>query len=356
MSNLFDSLELGPLTLPNRMVMAPLTRNRAEGTIPNELMATYYGQRSGAGLIVTEATQVHPHGQGYPNTPGIHSDEQVAGWKEITSRVHEEGGRIFLQLWHVGRISHSSHHDGELPLAPSAVRPDGQAMTATGELVPFETPRALETDEIPGIVEQYRRGAERAKEAGFDGVEIHGANGYLIDQFLQTGTNQRTDRYGGSLENRLRFMREVIEAVLTVWDAERVGIRLSPAGAANDMSDDDPAETFTAAARLVEDHGLVYLHVVEGEVGGRSATQMLRGAYDGRLITTGGYDEESGAEVLRDRAADLVGYGRLFISNPDLPERFRTGAELNEWDRTTFYGGGAEGYVDYPALDEQVSV
>lgn len=350
---LLDPYALGSLELPNRVIMAPMTRNRAEGTIPNDLMATYYGQRASAGLIITEATQVTPKGQGYPNTPGIHSDEQVEGWQRITEAVHAEGGHIFLQLWHVGRISHPSYHDGELPVAPSAVAPDAEGFTANGDMEPHPTPRALETEEIPEIVEQYRRGAENAKRAGFDGVEIHGANGYLIDQFLESGTNHRTDRYGGSVENRARFLIEVVEAVLSVWDSERVGLRLSPGSSFNDMHDDNPRETFGYVARELNRYNLAYVHVAENsDLDGERPHHLIRDHYDGTLIVAGEYDRTSGEETLQEGSTDLVAYARLFLANPDLPRRFKEDAPLNDWDRDTFYGGGEEGYTDYPTLDE----
>ncbi|HEV2148908.1 MAG TPA: alkene reductase [Longimicrobiaceae bacterium] len=354
---LFEPYRLGPLHLPNRLVMAPLTRNRAAGTVPGELNATYYAQRAGAGLIISEATQVTPLGQGYPETPGIHSEAQVEGWRKVTDAVHAEGGRIFLQLWHVGRISHSSFHGGELPVAPSAIRPAGQAFTSEG-LKPFETPRALTTDEVREVVEQFRRGAENARRAGFDGVEVHGANGYLIDQFLQSGTNQRTDRYGGSVEGRVRLLLEVTEAAVDVWGADRVGVRFSPGGTFNDMSDEDPAETFTHAARELNRFGLAYLHVVNTSqsnaprgLGERTPTELLRPVFKGTLMSNGEYTRESAEEALRSGEADLIAFGRLYLANPDLVERFREDAELNEPDPSTFYGGGAGGYVDYPALE-----
>lgn len=352
---LLQSYRLGPLDLSSRVVMAPMTRNRAPETVPNDLMATYYRQRSSAGLIITEATQVDPLGQGYPNTPGIHSDEQVEAWKAITEAVHEEGGRIFLQLWHVGRISHPSYHDGARPVAPSAIAPEGETMTAKGAMAPFETPRALATDEIPTIIDQYRRGAENARAAGFDGVEVHGANGYLLDQFLQSGTNQRTDRYGGTLENRTRLLLEVTKAVAAVWGADRVGVRLSPGGTFNSMQDDDPQATFGYAAERLSALDLAYLHVVENDLGdGHTASARMRAAYDGTLMVAGGYDRDSGEAALQEGRADLIAYARYFLANPDLPARFALKAALNEWDESTFYGGGAEGYTDYPALDEAV--
>jgi len=354
---LLSSYDLGSLTLPNRVLMAPMTRNRAPGHVPNDLMATYYRQRASAGLIITEATQVHPRGRGYPNTPGIHSDEQVEGWKTITDAVHDAGGRIFLQLWHVGRVSHSSYQpddDGGRPLAPSAIQlEEGEAFTADGRMAPFTEPRALSTEEVTDVVEQYRRGAANAKRAGFDGVEIHGANGYLIDQFLATGTNQRTDRYGGSLENRARFLFEVVDRVTDEWDDERVGLRLSPGSSFNGMHDDDPAETFGFVAEHLNAYDLAYVHVAENDpVDGEPAHRVVRPAYDGTLVVAGEYDRASGEEVLQSGEADLVAYARHFLANPDLPERFAQNAPLNDWDQDTFYGGDAEGYTDYPTLDE----
>jgi N-ethylmaleimide reductase len=350
---LLEPYALGALTVPNRIIMAPMTRNRAPTTVPTDLMATYYRQRASAGAIITEATQVTPMGQGYPNTPGIHSQEQIGAWRRITDTVHDAGGRILLQLWHVGRISHSSFHNGDAPVAPSVIQPEGQTFTADGRQVPFETPRALRTEEIATVVEQYRQGAENAQAAGFDGVEIHGANGYLIDQFLQSGTNRRTDRYGGSVENRARFLLKVTDAVTDVWGADRVGVRLSPGGTFNDMHDDDPAATFSYAAEQLEAFNLAYLHVVENELpDGTAVSAFMRDAYDGPLIVAGGYDRASGEQALQEDRADLIGYARYFLANPDLPKRFALDAPLNDWDESTFYGGDAEGYIDYPTLDE----
>ena len=358
MADLFAPIRLGPYELPNRIAMAPMTRNRAgAGNVPSELAATYYAQRASAGLIVTEATQVSPQGVGYPGTPGIHSSEQVEGWKRVTSSVHGAGGRIFLQLWHVGRISHPSlQPEGALPVAPSALKPEGKAMTATG-MQPFVTPRALELAEIPGIVEQFRRGAENAKAAGFDGVEVHGANGYLLDQFLRDKTNRRTDRYGGSVENRARLLLEVSEAVAGVWGEERVGVRLSPGNPFNDMADSDPATTFSHAARELDKLDLAYLHVVmpapSSVVPGGTMLDAhhFRSLWHQRLIVNGGFNRESAAAVVASEAADLVAFAVLFLANPDLPERFRRNAPLNTPDRPTFYGGSAKGYTDYPTLD-----
>ncbi len=353
--NLFNSYTLGNLELPNRVLMAPMTRNRATDTLPTDLMATYYQQRAGAGLIITEATQVTSMGQGYPNTPGIHTQAQVRGWKRITDAVHEAGGRIFLQLWHVGRISHPSFHGGDLPVAPSAIRPEGQTFTADGSVAPFVEPRALETDELAEVVAQFRQGAANAKAAGFDGVEVHGANGYLLDQFLQTGTNQRTDHYGGSLANRARLLLEVTETVLEVWNAGRVGVRLSPGGTFNDMSDDNPQETFSYVASALNRYGLAYVHGVEADLGKVSASALLRDTCDGTLVMAGGYDRDSGEQALQENRADFIAYARLFLANPDLPERFEQDAPLNDWHQETFYGGGAEGYTDYPTLQAETA-
>jgi N-ethylmaleimide reductase len=355
---LLEPVRIGALSLLNRVVMAPLTRSRAYNTVPGPLQATYYAQRASAGLIISEATQVTPLGQGYPDTPGIHFEEQIAGWRHVTEAVHAAGGRIFLQLWHVGRISHSSYHGGKLPVAPSAIRPAGELYTHAG-MVPFETPRALETEEIAEVVEQFRQGAQNAKEAGFDGVEVHGANGYLLDQFLQSGTNKRTDQYGGSVENRARFLLEVTEAVTDVWDSDRVGVRLSPGGTFNDMSDADPAETFRYAAQALNRFGLAYLHVVEtaqndapAGLGAQGPTELLCAVYKGTLMTNGEYTRESAEATINAGRADLVAFGRLHLANPDLAERFAAGAPLNAPDPATFYGGGEKGYTDYPTLKE----
>lgn len=355
--NLHSDYELGPLRLPNRLVMAPMTRNRAGAdNVPTELAARYYAQRASAGLIVTEATQVAPEGVGYPGTPGIHSREQAAGWNRVTDAVHRAGGRIFLQLWHVGRISHPLFQPGgALPVAPSAIAPAGQLYTPEG-MKPYVTPRALETDEIPGIVAQFRRGAANALEAGFDGVELHGANGYLPDQFLRDGTNRRADAYGGTVENRARFLLEAARALIDVWGADRVGVRLSPSGTFNDMKDASPLSTFGYAMRALDRLGVVYVHLVEGgeaEVrhGGTIVpTDRLRPLFRRTLIVNGGYDRERAEAVIGAGRADLVSFGRLFLANPDLPRRLRTGAPLNAPDQDTFYGGDAKGYTDYPAL------
>ena len=360
--NLFSPLQLGPYTLPNRVVMAPMSRNRAgEGNVPTALNATYYAQRASGGLLITEATQVTPYGQGYPATPGIHSPEQVEGWKRVTEAVHARGGRIFLQLWHVGRISHPSLlPDGVLPVAPSAIAPeDGEASTYEG-FKPYVTPRALETNELPGIVEAYRHGAENALAAGFDGVEIHGANGYLLDQFLRDGTNQRTDAYGGSVENRARLLLDVTEAIVGVWGASRVGVRLSPSSTFNSMSDSDPKATFSYAIDALNRFGLAYLHLIEpSETDERHGgtiipTVYFRPLFKGLLMTNGNYDRDKANVAIARGAADLVSFGQLFLANPDLPERLQWDTALNAPDPSTFYGGDEKGYIDYPALELQV--
>jgi len=349
--SLFLPYELGDLPLANRAVMAPMTRSRAvEGNVPHPLAATYYAQRASAGLIVTEATQVSPQGVGYIRTPGIHSAEQVAGWKTVTDAVHGRGGKIFLQLWHVGRISHPDFHDGALPVAPSAIAAQGTVFTAQGPK-PMVTPRALTLAEIPGIVEQFRAGAENAKAAGFDGVEIHGANGYLLDQFTRDGTNQRTDAYGGSVENRARLPLEVLDAVVDVWGAGRVGYRISPNGAFNSMSDADPARTFAHLVGELDRRGIGYLHVVDPVAdGAKRLSPVLRKIFDGAYIVNGGFDLAAADAVIASGEADLVAFGVPFLANPDLPERFKRGAALNPPDQATFYAGDAKGYVDYPEL------
>jgi N-ethylmaleimide reductase len=354
--DLFTPIQLGALALPNRIVMAPMTRNRAgAGNVPGALAAEYYRQRASAGLIVTEATQVSSQGVGYPGTPGIHDELQVAGWRRVTDAVHAAGGRIFLQLWHVGRISHPSlQPDGALPVAPSAIAAAGDAFTASGPQ-PFVTPRALATAEIPGVVGQFENGARLARAAGFDGVEIHGANGYLIDQFLRDGTNRRTDRYGGSLENRARFLLEVTEAVAGVWGADRVGVRLSPQSDFNDMHDSDPRATFGHAALALAPFGLAYLHVVEPVGTATPLALDLKEAFEGPLMVNGGYTRPLAEAVLARGEADLVSFGAPFLANPDLPLRLARNAPLNAPDPATFYGGDAHGYTDYPALEASLA-
>ncbi|WP_414551451.1 alkene reductase [Anabaena sp. CCY 0017] len=357
-TNLFASVQLGPYTLPNRIVMAPMTRNRSgEGNVPTAINAKYYAQRATAGLIVTEATQVSPQGVGYPATPGIHSPEQIEGWRQVTDAVHNAGGRIFLQLWHVGRISHPSlQPDGALPVAPSAIAPVGEAMTYTGSQ-PFVTPRALETEEIADVVDQFRQGSKNALAAGFDGVEIHGAFGYLLDQFLQDSANQRSDRYGGSIENRARFLLEVTEAVCSVWGGNRVGIKLSPSNTYNDIRDSNPKATFSYVIDALNQFGLGYIHLMEPTPadirhGGTAIpVDYFRAIYQGTLITNGGYDKEKANSAIASCNADLVSFGTLYIANPDLPERFRLDTALNEPDRSSFYGGDEKGYIDYSFLN-----
>jgi N-ethylmaleimide reductase len=348
---LFSPYRLGNTDLSNRMVMAPMTRSRAiEGNVPNPLAATYYTQRASAGLIVSEATQVSPQGVGYIRTPGIHSAEQVAGWAVITDAVHRAGGKIFLQLWHVGRISHPDFHGGALPVAPSAILAPGQVYTAKG-LQDRVTPRALELSELPGIVETYRKGAENAKAAGFDGVEIHGANGYLLDQFLRDGSNKRTDAYGGSVENRARLGLEVAQAVVSVWGPDRVGYRISPNGSFNAMSDSNPAETFSYMAEQLNKLGIVYLHAVDPVADGdKRLSPLLRKKFDRTYIVNGGFNADSGNAAVRNGEADLVAFGVPFLANPDLPKRFQLKASLNAPDQGTFYAGEEKGYADYPAL------
>lgn len=349
MPTLFDPLQLGPLNLPNRIFLAPLTRARAgQARVPNALMATYYRQRAGAGLILSEATSVTPMGVGYANTPGIWSTEQVAGWKLVTQAVHEAGGRIFLQLWHVGRVSDPIFLDGALPVAPSAIAPSGHVSLVRPEK-PFVTPRALELTEIPGIISAYQKGAENAKLAGFDGVEIHGANGYLLDQFLQSTSNQRTDAYGGSLENRARLMLEVTDAVVSVWGADRVGMHLAPRGDAHGMGDANPLETFTYVARELGNRKLAFICAREYQ-GPDSIGPALKKAFGGVYVANEQFTFESGNAILAAGDADAVAFGVPFLSNPDLPERFAKGAALNAPDASTFYGDGAQGYTDYPSL------
>jgi N-ethylmaleimide reductase len=357
-SPVFSPFDLGTLQLKNRIVMAPLTRSRAEeGNVPSSMAPDYYSMRSDAGLIITEATQVSAGGQGYVATPGIHTDEQIQGWKKVTDAVHRKGGLIFLQLWHVGRISHPVFRNGELPIAPSAIAPRGvQTYTAEG-FHDIPEPRALKVEEIPPIIEEFRQGAANAKAAGFDGVEVHGANGYLLDQFLEDSTNQRTDEYGGSIENRARLLLDVVSAVSEVWGSDRVGVRLSPGGTFNDMYDSHPQETFGYVVQQLATMGLAYLHLVEpvpsqGEhpMPDLSA-KFFRPFFPGPLIVAGGYTLERANAVIEEGLADLVAFGQLFIANPDLVERFRRGAPFNPPDQQTFYGGGAKGYIDYPTLN-----
>ncbi len=353
---LFQSFQLGHLKLANRIVMAPLTRSRAgRGDVPTDLNAQYYSQRATAGLIITEATQISHQAKGYAFTPGMYSPEQITGWRLTTEAVHAKGGHIFAQLWHVGRISHPDlQPNGNLPVAPSAIKPAGDAFTETG-LKPFVTPRALETHEIPGIVAQYIHAAQYAKNAGFDGIEIHAANGYLLDQFMRDSTNERQDTYGGSIENRVRLTLEVIEAVTKVWHSKSVGIRLSPVNPANDIQDSNPMATFSFLVEQLNRYHLGYIHCVEGATRGEAGPvdfsfQRLRQLFQGTYIANNGYSLQTAIDALDQQNADLVAFGRLFIGNPDLVERFKSGAPCVEAPRETWYGGGAKGYVDWPML------
>lgn len=349
MPTLFDPVQIGALRLPNRIVMAPLTRCRASaGRVPNDLMSEYYAQRASAGLIISEATSVMPSGVGYPDTPGIWSPEQVEGWKKVTQAVHGAGGRIMLQLWHVGRISDPFYLDGQPPVAPSAIAASGHVNLLRPKRA-FVTPRALDREEIPGIVAAYCRGAENARLAGFDGVEIHGANGYLLDQFLQDKTNHRADDYGGSVENRARLMLEVADACIGVWGADRVGMHLAPRGDVHDMGDSDPAATFGYVARELGRRKIAFLCTREHLGDGRLSAR-LREIFGGPLIANEGFDLASAQQVVGDGIADAVAFGRMFIANPDLPARFAAAAPLNPPDPETFYASGSRGYTDYPAL------
>jgi len=353
MTDLFSPVELGDNTLFNRMVMAPMTRNRAPTGVPTPLMAEYYCQRAGAGFIVTEGAQISEQGIGYPATPGIHTDAQIDGWQHITTAVHDAGGHIYCQLWHCGRISHPDYHGGEKPVAPSAIQAAGQAFTYEG-LKDFVEPRALELEEITAIVEQYRHAAACAIKAGFDGIELHSANGYLLDQFLRDGSNQRDDIYGGSIDHRIRLLKEVTEAVASEIGVDKVGVRISPVNSFNDMHDSEPQALFNAVAHMLSDIGIAYLHVVEvsllGEPDDTVDMTQIRRHFSGLYIANGGYDQARGHAAIARGDADLVAYGIPYLANPDLPERFKQDAALNEADQTTFYGGDAHGYTDYPAL------
>ncbi|WP_426036687.1 alkene reductase [Brevundimonas sp. DC300-4] len=361
MTTLFDPIDLGAIHLKNRIVMAPLTRSRAiEGEVPNPLAVEYYAQRASVGLIISEATQISQSGQGYPNTPGLFTDAQVAGWKPITEAVHAKGGKIVAQLWHVGRISIPDYQPGGgQAVAPSAIAAVGNAMKRDFSMTPFEMPRALTVDEIQGIVGDYVHAAEQAKKAGFDGIEVHAANGYLIDQFLKDGSNQRDDSYGGSVENRSRFLLEVVAAVVAVWGADRVGVRLSPSNGANGSKDSDPASIFLHAAGALKPFGLSYLHLIEGEPGTPmdikfGAPQLaadIRDAFGGSLMLNGGLMRETAEKALSEGRADLVSVGVPVLANPDVVERWKRNAPLNTPDKATFYGGGAKGYTDYPFLE-----
>jgi 2,4-dienoyl-CoA reductase-like NADH-dependent reductase (Old Yellow Enzyme family) len=350
MATLFDPIQIGDLTLPNRIIMAPLTRARADDVrLPNALMAKYYAERASAGLIISEATSVTPQGVGYAETPGIWSQEQVEGWKIVTEAVHAAGGRIFLQLWHVGRISDPMFLDGALPVAPSAIAAQGNVSLVRPPR-PFVTPRALGIDEIPGVVAAFRQGAINAKAAGFDGVEIHGANGYLLDQFLQDSTNQRTDAYGGPIENRARLLLEVTDACIEIWGADRVGMHIAPRGDAHTMGDSNPAATFGYVARELGKRKLAFLFARES-LGDNRLGPQLKAEFGGPFIANEKFTLESAQEVLAAGEADAIAWGQLFIANPDLPRRFATNAPLNAPVPSTFYARGETGYTDYPSLD-----
>lgn len=350
---------LGRYLLPTRVVMAPMTRNRVgRDGVPNDLTVTYYTQRASAALIITEATQISPQGVGYPNTPGIHTSEQIAGWKRVTDQVHHQKAHIFLQLFHAGRISHPTlQPGGALPPAPSPLAPEGCAMTYEGPQ-PFVVPRQLQREEISEIVNQFRSAARNALAADFDGVEIHAANGYLLDQFLRNGSNQRTDEYGGTIESRGRLLNEVTKAVVSVWGNDRVGVRLSPLSSFNSMHDSNPEQTFHAAVERLNNFSLAYVHIVEQDDSQASGTSFdlreLRRVWKNASMVNGGYDRERAEEALAKGGADFVSFGRPFISNPDLPVRLEKGASLNQSDRATFYGGDERGYTDYPFLEDSV--
>jgi N-ethylmaleimide reductase len=366
---LFRPIQFGALSLPNRIIMPALTRMRAgPGGVPTALNAEYYGQRASAGLNITEATAISVQGHGYPNMPGIHTTDQIAGWRLVTDSVHARGGRIVLQIVHHGRWSHSSYNpDASLPVAPSAIAPPGNAYTPTSQQVPYETPRALETSELPAVVADFRQAATNAREAGFDGVEIHGANGFLLDQFLQDGSNHRTDAYGATIENRARLLFEVVDGISDDIGKDRVAVRLSPHGNLGGLSDSDTVPHFTYVIDALSQRGLAYLHLIEprassvgfaedASVDSADNVSLFRRLFDGPMITAGGYTTEMGVKAVEAGLADAVAFGRMFVANPDLPERIRTNAALNVFDRSTSYGGGAHGYTDYPTLDALVRV
>jgi N-ethylmaleimide reductase len=356
-TKLFSTYQLGALTLPNRLIMAPLTRGRAgQDRIPNELMAEHYAQRASAGLIIAEATNISETAAGWNESPGIHNEAQVKGWQKVTKAVHNQGGRIYLQLWHCGRASHPDFQpNGETPVSSSVIAAIGDAHTSQGKK-PYSVPRALDISEIPGLIQDYVTATGRAQEAGFDGVEIHSANGYLLDQFLRDGVNQRTDAYGGSAENRSRLLGEVTEAVVKAWSADRVGVRLSPTSGFNDMRDSDPITTFTTAARSLNAFNLAYLHIMEALPGhmlagpGERVTPHIRQVYQGTLMINGGYDAVTGEAAIANNEADLIAYGIPFLANPDFTERIKRNAPLNPPDFDTLYTPGAKGYNDYPLL------
>lgn len=351
MTDLFAPIKVGTVDLPNRIIMAPLTRNRAtkEG-VQGDLNAHYYRQRAGAGLLIAEMTMVSRQGSGYIYVPGMFTDEQVEGWKLTTEAVHDQGGRIFVQLGHTGRVGHTSLNEGKPPVAPSAIQIEGENLIYGGESAPYSTPRALETAEIPEVVAQFASAATRAQEAGFDGIEIHGANGYLLDQFLRSGSNKRTDQYGGSVENRARFPLEVVAAVVDAWESERVGIRLSPLTPFNDMSDDNPMETYRYMAEQLNKFNLAYIHLISYD---DEVLTMFRETYKGNIIVCGEFKKESGNDMLASGKADMIAFGTTYIANPDLPVRFKLDAPLNEPNPATFFGGDHTGYTDYPTLSQQ---
>ena len=367
MTSLFDPLKLGDITLRNRIIMAPLTRMRSQqpGNNPHALNALYYAQRASAGLIISEATQISQQGQGYPQTPGIYTSEQIEGWKLVTDAVHAKGGVIFLQLWHVGRISHSSMQpNGALPVAPSALKPSGKVFRADWQQVDYETPHALDRTEIQTILEDYSQACLNAKKAGFDGVEVHGANGYLLDQFLQTGSNHRTDNYGGSIENRSRLLLEVVDRAIHIWGKGRVGVRLSPYGTFNDMNDNDPIALFTYVLEQLNQRSIAYVHMIEPRstsAGGSDAVNdtapstaaLFKSLFKGVFMSAGGYSSDNAVEAIEKGQADAIAFGRYYISNPDLVERIRLSIPLAAYDRQTFYGGAEKGYTDYPEFSKQ---
>ncbi|MCU7904400.1 MAG: alkene reductase [Candidatus Thiodiazotropha sp. (ex Epidulcina cf. delphinae)] len=358
-ADLFSPITMGDIKLANRMVMAPMTRNRAdEHNAPHDLNTTYYQQRATAGLIITEASQVSAEGVGYPGTPGIYRDEQVAGWRKITDAVHAGGGHIFIQLWYCGRISHPDLlPDNRTPVAPSAIRPEGEATTLEG-MKAFVTPRALEMDEIAGIISQYKHAAAMAKQAGFDGVEVHAANGYLIDQFLRDGSNQRTDQYGGSVENRMRMLNEVLDAVIAVWPSNRVGIRLTPENSFNSMSDSNPLEHFRYFISHLNARNLAYIHILEGDMVSKSINidyRVLRDGYNGLYMANNGYDKARAEASLSNGDSDFVAFGIPFLANPDLVYRYQHDLPLNDANFDTLYGGAEQGYTDYPILEQTIT-
>jgi 2,4-dienoyl-CoA reductase-like NADH-dependent reductase (Old Yellow Enzyme family) len=355
MPTLFEPLKIGDVEVPNRIFMAPLTRNRSTGPgrVPNAMMRDYYAQRASAGLIISEATSVAPAGVGYPHTPGVWSDEQVEGWRKIVDGVHAAGGRMLLQLWHVGRISDPIYHDGALPVAPSPIAAKGHVSLLRPQR-PYVAPRALKTEEIVGVVEAYRRGAQNAKAAGFDGVEVHGANGYLLDQFLQDSTNKRDDAYGGSIEKRARLLLEVTDAVVSVWSAGQVGVHLAPRADLHDMGDSNLRETFGYVARELGKRNIAFLCARESTKGPRLGPD-LKAAFGGVYVANEGFTREAAEVVVATGEADAIAFGKLFLANPDLPRRFALGARLNAWNADTFYSDGPVGYTDYPALEEQAA-